>query len=312
MKRALITGGAGFIGSHLARRLLADQCEALTLLDSLEFGKWSNLGVPDPRASTVTADISDLSLEQMKEHLSGSEVLFHLAAQKHTYRLDSAEKVLNANVTATERLFRAAAAVGVRRIVFTSSLFAYGTMSGPAMKESDAAVPMTSYGVSKLAGEGLLRTVARDTGIESVSLRLFFIYGPQQFVGLGYPSVIVRTFDRILSGQAPTVYGDGEQSLDYVYIDDAVQALVAASRTEATGEVFNVATGTGVRVNDLLKAAAEVAGYSGPIESLPADWTAGTHRVGAPEKATQLLGWTATTPLLEGLRRTLRWVKETA
>src|SRR5690606_6745753 len=167
-------------------------------------------------------DLSDLTFDEMKRLLEGVDVLFHLAAQKHTHRVDSAQRVLAANVMATERLFRAAAAVGVRRVVFASSLFAYGRMVGAPMTESEVAIPNTIYGVSKLTGEGLLRSVTRDTGLEGVTLRLFFIYGPRQFVGLGYPSVIIRSFDRISQGLGPTIYGDGKQALDYVYIDDAI------------------------------------------------------------------------------------------
>src|SRR5690606_4377796 len=136
-------------------------------------------------------------------------------------------------------------------------------------------------------------------GIEHVTLRLFFIYGPRQFVGLGYPSVIVRTFERIVSGKAPTVYGSGEQSLDYVYVDDAIEAMRLAAETPHNGEVFNVSTGVDVKVNDLLNTLSDLAGFTGTIEQRPADWTDGTHRSGDPQKSERLLGWKAATPLRE-------------
>lgn len=306
----VVTGAAGFIGSHLTRRLLAEGCPKLSAIDSLEFGAWANLGPDEARVRCITSDLVDLSFDAMREALEGTEVLFHLAAQKHNNKVDSAERVLGANVVATERLFRAAAAAQVRRIVFTSSLYAHGRLSDPPMAEDQATFPSNTYGVSKLAGEGLLRTVGRDTGIEGVSLRFFFIYGPRQYVGLGYPSVIVRTFDRILRGQAPTQYGDGQQSLDYVYVDDAIEAVLAAARTPHLGEVFNVASGIGVKVADLLRLLSDVAGYSGDPELMPRDWTADTHRIGDPTKARELLGWSSTTPLEVGLTRTLQWMRE--
>jgi nucleoside-diphosphate-sugar epimerase len=138
-------------------------------------------------------------------------------------------------------------------------------------------------------------------------LRLFFIYGPRQFVGLGYPSVIVRTFDRILRGQAPTLYGDGQQSLDYVYVDDAVEAIVRAADTPHVGEVFNVASGTAVKVADLLQTLSDIAGYSGAPKPEPPDWTANSCRVGDPTKASELLDWKTTTSLRDGLTRTFEW-----
>ncbi len=310
---ALVTGGAGFIGSHLVGRLVADGCPSIKTLDSLEFGSWDNLPTPGEQVCPITADIRHMPAEAMEAALQGVDVLFHLAAQKHTHRIDSASKVLDANVVATERLFRAAAAAKVRRIVFTSSLFAYGRVSGPPLAESDVATPSTIYGVSKLAGEGLVRTLCRDSGIEGVSLRLFFIYGPRQFVGLGYPSVIIRSFDRILSGLAPTVYGDGQQSLDYLYVDDAVDAILLAARTpHASGDVFNVGSGNATKVADLISTASEVAGFRGNAEPMPADWTANTCRVAEPTKSREILGWRSTTPLREGLERTFHWMRTRA
>ena len=312
LSKVLITGGAGFIGSHLAERLVKSGASSVVVLDSLEFGRWSNLGPVEAQVEKVTADLSDLTFEEMKHHLKGVEVLFHLAAQKHTHRVDSAQRVLAANVMATERLFRAAAAAGVRRVVFASSLFAYGRMVGSPMTESEVAIPNTIYGVSKLTGEGLLRSVMCDTGLEGVTLRLFFIYGPRQYVGLGYPSVIIRTFERISQGLCPTIYGDGKQSLDYVYIDDAIDAFLKAADTPHLGEVFNVARGVNVQVDELIATASELAGWAGPPEYGPADFTAGTCRVGETSKTRELLSWEAQVSLREGLEKTHRWMMDVA
>src|SRR5690606_3473123 len=137
-------GGAGFIGSHLTERLVKDGVGSVVALDSLEFGRWSNLGSVEAGVEKVTADLSDLTFEEMGRMLRGVEVLFHLAAQKHTHRVDSAERVLAANVMATERLFRAAAAAGVRRVVFASSLFAYGRMVGEERRSKNHATDARS------------------------------------------------------------------------------------------------------------------------------------------------------------------------
>jgi UDP-glucose 4-epimerase len=210
---------------------------------------------------------------------------------------------LDVNVAATARLFHAAGAAGVPKLVFTSSLYAYGS-SGPAvMSERDVPTPSTVYGVSKLAGEHLLRATERTFGVQWSVARLFFVYGPRQLAAGGYPSVIVRNFDRIRRDEAPVVNGDGEQALDYVFVMDCADALVRLGAGDHHGLTVNVASGTAVSVRELTDAMLAVTGSSLEPIAGPADWTAGSFRVGSPELAAEQLAWKATTPLREGLRR---------
>jgi UDP-glucose 4-epimerase len=211
--------------------------------------------------------------------------------------------VVDVNISATRRLFEAAARTRVRKVVFTSSLYAYGSVGPDAMRESDIPVPTTVYGVSKLAGEQLLHVAAGASNLSWSVARLFFVYGPRQYAAGGYKSVIVSNFERLRQGGRPLVLGDGKQSLDYVYVDDAVDALVALADPEHDGLVCNIGSGRAVSVADLTEAMLDVAGLD--VEPIwgPADWTAGSRRVADVDLARDALGWSATTTLHDGLTR---------
>jgi UDP-glucose 4-epimerase len=167
------------------------------------------------------------------------------------------------------------------------------------------------YGVSKLAGEGLLREASERHGFDHVCLRLFFAYGPRQFSGSEYRSMIERNFSRILDGAAPEISGDGTQSLDYVHVNDVAEAFIAASETPISNEIFNVGTGRAVSINELTEMMMEISGTRRqPIHTLP-DWTAGTYRVSDPSKMSRVLGWTAKIPIERGLQEVWDSMKRT-
>lgn len=299
--RCLVTGAAGFIGSHLVSALDPTATE-IVALDNLQAGRWSEL---HQGAECVTCDLTEQSADNFVEMLAGSDVLFHLAAEKYNSSKAIPERVLDVNVLATQRLFEAAARVGTK-VVFTSSLYAYGRTHPPAMVETEVPVPQTYYGVSKLAGEHMLRTLGASDGLSWLVARLFFIYGTGQHAGSGYRSVIVKNFERLRAGDPPVIFGSGDQALDYVYVSDAVDALIGLAASAADGEVFNVASGKGTTVNELTAMMLEVAEQSiEPIRGEP-DWTEGSSRVGDPGKIQQALGWTVSTPWREGLEHVAR------
>jgi UDP-glucose 4-epimerase len=140
------------------------------------------------------------------------------------------------------------------------------------------------------------------------SLRYFFVYGPKQFAGMGYKSVIVKNFERIKEGKQPIVFGDGNQVLDYVFVEDVVEATLLAATSQISGEVFNVGSGVGTSINALTKLMLKVSESSQAPQYEPADWTAGTSRVGKIEKIGKMLNWNSKTSLEEGLRRTWTWI----
>ena len=303
--RALVTGAAGFIGCHLVEALVAEGVEVVGL-DDERSGDWERLAVPCTR---VPRDLADCGSDELLALCRDVDVVFHLAAEKHNSAKATPQRIVDVNISATRRLFDAAGRAARPKVIFASSLYAYGSMGPAIMRETDVPEPVTTYGVSKLAGEHLLRVAENDHGLPWTVARLFFVYGPRQFAQGGYKSVIVTNFERIARGEAPVVNGDGEQTLDYVYVDDVVAALLAMRASDHDGATMNVASGVGVTVNDLTAAMVEVSGCGLEPVTAPADWTAGSARVGDPALAGSRLGWKAQTPITVGLQRCWEWTR---
>ena len=304
----LVTGGCGFIGSHLVRRLVERGARRVVVIDSLRYGDAANLGESSSAIEVVRHTLGTDSPVELAEKMQGVDFLFHLAAEKHNQSKDNPLEVFRANIDGTYTLYDVARQCGVRKIVFTSSLYAYGRMSGAPFVEDEVPHPSTVYGISKLCGEHLLGHIRREHGTPYNVIRFLFVYGPKQFAGMGYKSVIVKNFERMLGGEPPVIFGDGRQTLDYVFVDDAVDATIAALETEQAGEVFNVGSGIGTSVGELIDAMRRVARCDLPPRRDPPDWTAGSYRVGNVEKARRMLGWEARVALEEGLARTYRWM----
>jgi UDP-glucose 4-epimerase len=303
----VVTGGCGFIGSHLVSALAARGARRIVVIDSLRYGKPENLAAGLP-VEVVQHDLGFGEASELDGACAGADFLFHLAAEKHNQSKDAPTRVLRANVEGTAALLGAAGRAGVRKIVFTSSLYSYGRLSGPPMLESEQPQPSTVYGISKLTGEHLTAFFARQHQADWINLRYFFVYGPRQFAGTGYKSVIVKSLERLRDGESPVVNGDGLQALDYIYVDDAVEATCRALEAPLSGELFNVGSGVATPVKELVASMVRVSGREVPIDAGPADWTHGSSRVGSVEKIANLLGFRPSTSLEQGLGATLRWL----
>ena len=302
-----VTGGCGFIGSHLVQRLRRTGARVLAI-DSLVYGRRENLDVSDPEIRIEHLELGSGCRRRLSRLLRGVDYVFHLAAEKHNQSISSPERVLDANVVGTYELLKAAAENGVKKVVFTSSLYAYGRLTGPSMTEDEVPEPQTVYGISKLCGEHLCRHFCLQHGLTAICLRLFFVYGPRQYAGQGYKSVIVKNFERMLSGQKPLIYGDGAQRLDYVYVDDVVSALLLALTNAAGFDVFNVGSGIGVSVNELTSLMMEVVGVKTNYEFGPADLTRGSSRIANTMKFDSHFGTQPRVSLEDGLRKTFDWM----
>jgi UDP-glucose 4-epimerase len=301
---ALVSGGCGFIGSHLVRRLADLGAARIVVVDDLRSGEQSTI-----ESAGDGVDLRVLSLEgdrgALRDAIQGVDYVFHMAAVKGNDPDRDAEEMLQTNVFGTYQLLEAAAQAEVKRLVFASSLYAYGRVHEPPMQEEEPALPNTIYGSTKLGGERFAAAVARRYGLSTNSLRYFFVYGPGLSARNPYRSVINLTFERLLRDEPAAIHGDGKQVLDYVYIDDAIDATLLAATEPADGQVLNVCSGEGIRVKDLIAALLRAARREDhPVREAPPDATHGTSRVGNPDKAAEVLGFRTATKIDEGLAAT--------
>jgi UDP-glucose 4-epimerase len=306
--RCLVTGGAGFIGSNLVDALLA-QGEEVTVVDDLSTGRLQNLeGALGTGAQLVEQDIRDAAAMGELVRQAQPETIFHLAAQIDV-RKSVADPAFDAsiNVGGIANVLEAARVAGTGRVVFSSTGGAiYGEGQGQQLPLTEDAplAPLSPYGQSKLAGEGYMSLYERLYGLSCVSLRLGNVYGPRQDP-LGEAGVIAIFCGCLRSAERPTVFGDGRQTRDYIYVGDVVRAALAAAGTEATGPI-NVGTGIETDVLTLI----ERLGALEPVEGFEAEFA--PERTGEvqsisidPGRAERELGWRAETSLDDGLRLTL-------
>ena len=298
--RILITGGAGFLGSALANRLVSpDGGHTVLVLDDLSAGDPRRL---DPKVLFTRGDVKDVP--KLWTMLQGVDCVYHLAA-----RVRVPESIYypgdynDCNVGGTVALMEAVRDTGVKRVVFASSAALYGEQATQPITESQPPNPNSPYGVSKLAAEYYVSTLGALNGIETVSLRIFNAYGPGQDLPPSYPPVIPHLLRQALTGGSLVIFGEGKQTRDFVYVDDVVDALIAAATAgEVNRVVINIGSGQEVGINDLAGQIARVTGrranvlynrsQAGGVSRLVADVTL----------AQRLLGWRPCTDLNQGLR----------
>jgi UDP-glucose 4-epimerase len=303
--RALVTGGAGFIGSNLAARLINDGVE-VRAFDNLSTGFRDN--IPGD-AELFEGDIRDESA--VRAAVTGVEVVFHLAA--HRAVLQSVENPLStdlANTHGTLLVLKAAQDAGVRRVVAASSSSVYGGAKQLPTPESAPLIPRSPYAVSKLAGEQYCRVWSELFGLETVALRYFNVYGPRQRPDSAYAAVIPLFTNALRTGARPIVHGDGLQSRSFAYVDDVVCANLAAAQAPAkvcSGKAYNVAGDTSCTLLQLLEELGEILDVEiDPLHTAP---RAGDVRHSSADlkAAARDLGWQPTVSLADGLRRTVDW-----
>jgi UDP-glucose 4-epimerase len=306
--RALVTGGAGFIGSNLTDALLARGDEAI-IVDDLSTGRRENVEQALANGATlVEADIRDRAAIEEIAGRERPEAIFHLAAQIDV-RKSVADPAFDAaiNVGGTANVLEAARAAEVRRVVFSSTGGAiYGEGDGQELplREDAPLAPEAPYGQSKLAGEGYLSLYERLYGLSSVPLRLGNVYGPRQDP-LGEAGVVAIFCGRLREGKQPTVFGDGKQTRDYIYVGDVVSAMLAAAEAETSGPI-NIGTGIETNVLELVSALGELGGGSDFEPEFAPPRTGEVQRISIdPARAASELGWRAEMDLQEGLRVTL-------
>ena len=302
----LVTGGGGFIGSHLTEALV-QRGAAVRVLDSFATGRRENLAHLSGRIELVEGDIRDN--ETLRRACAGIDTVFHQAAIPSVPRsITEPELNHDVNINGTLNLLLAARDAGVRRLVYAASSSAYGEIGTSAKVEDQLPNPLSPYAVAKLAGEYYCQVFSREYGLETVSLRYFNIFGPRQDPSSPYSGVISKFVTTLLNRQPPTIHGDGEQSRDFTYVDNVVDANIrAADSPAAVGAVINVGTGQRITLNQLLAELQQVMGTSiDPLYDAPRGGDV-RHSLADLTRADKLLGYHPLVDLATGLRRTVAW-----
>jgi UDP-glucuronate 4-epimerase len=317
--RVLVSGAAGFIGSHLCDALLADGCEVVGIDCFTDYydraRKEANIAgaLAHPRFTFVEGDLVTIDLVAL---LRDIDIIYHLAGQPGVRGSwgQKFEHYLRNNVLATQRLLEAALMVGGRPIVYASSSSVYGNLAQMPLREDMAPAPVSPYGVTKLAGEHLCRLYSAVHHIPTVSLRLFTVYGPRQRPDMAFQ----RFLEALRRGRPIAVYGDGNQTRDFTYVADVVRAFMSATRLcdvdgdgqDRSGAVMNIAGGARISVREVLALMAEITGYQPQVQYLPAQagdvrdtWADTTLARGS-------LGFAPVVGIREGLSRHWRYVKD--
>ena len=302
----LVTGGAGFIGSHLTERLI-ELGHEVVVLDDLSTGREENLAHLQGRFRFVKGSITDLQL--MRELMPGIEVVFHQAALGSVPRsVEDPMTTHEVNVTGTFNVLLAAKEAGVERVVYAASSSAYGDTPTLPKVETMLPQPLSPYAVSKLVGEYYCQVFTRVYGLPTVSLRYFNVFGPCQNPHSQYAAVIPKFITAALKGEPLTVYGDGEQSRDFTYIENVVQANLLAMQSErAVGKVYNVACGGRYTLNELIRLLQGILGKQLDVQYLPPRAGDVKHSMASIEAAERDLGYRVLVDFEEGLRRTVKW-----
>ncbi len=301
---ALVTGGAGFIGGHLVNGLLAEGW-SVRVIDDLSTGAERNLADVIDRIDFIRGDIRDG--RALERAMDGTEVVFHQAAVPSVPRSVAEPLMTNSvNVDGTLQVLETARNTGVRRVVYAASSSVYGDTEVLPKVETLPATPQSPYALQKYAGEVYCRLYHDLYGLETVSLRYFNIFGPWQDPNSDYAAVIPSFVSAALAGKPPVIYGDGNQTRDFTYVGNAIQAnLLAADAERAPGSVINVAAGTRTSVNDLWIGIREIVGFDSEASYEAA--RAGDVRDSLADlsRAVKLLKYDPTVSLEEGLRRTI-------
>jgi nucleoside-diphosphate-sugar epimerase len=306
---ALVTGGAGFIGSHIAAALMANGAR-VRVLDDLSTGHRENLEEIGDDLDFIEGSVANEAL--LNKVLDGVEVVFHEAAIPSVPRsVEEPRQTHVASVDGTFSLLVAARDKGVRRVVYAASSSAYGDQPTLPKVEHMLPDPLSPYAVAKLVGEYYCQVFTRVYGLETVSLRYFNVFGPRQDPGSQYSGVVSRFISSLLSGERPVIYGDGEQSRDFTYIDNVVAAnLSAATSNGASGKVINVANGERITLNELLAELKDLTGKH-DVTAEYKDPRVGDvrHSLADNTLAQEFLGYESKVGLREGLQRTIDWWK---
>jgi UDP-glucose 4-epimerase len=307
--RALITGGAGLIGSHIADLLIREDVDEVVILDNFVRGSRANLSaaLASGRVRVVEGDIRDR--KAVLDQMPGVDLVFHQAAIRITQCAEEPRLALEVLVDGTFNVIEAAQRQGVQKIVAASSASVYGLAEEfPTTERHHVWNNRTLYGASKAFNEGMLRSFADMYGLRYIGLRYFNVYGPRMDVFGVYTEVLIRWIERIAAGKPPLILGDGHQTMDFVHVHDIARANILAAKSDLTDEVFNIASGRETSLRDLAAALLSAMDSDLQPEFGPERKTNPVaRRLADVDKARRLLGFQSEVPLEGGLRGLVEW-----
>lgn len=310
--RCLVTGGAGFVGSNIVDQLLDAGASEIRVIDNFVRGNWNNLTAALERGGVkvIEGDICDpILVDQLTE---GVDYVFHQAALRITKCAEAPREAVEVLVDGTLNVAEAALKHKVKKVIAASSASVYGEPTYLPIDEGHPFNNRTMYGAGKIATEQILRALCDTSGLNYIAFRPFNVYGPRMDITGVYTEVLIRWLDAIEANKSPLIFGDGKQSMDFVYVEDVARANLLAARSDVTDEVFNIGTGIQTTLNELCDSLLSITGSTlRPEHRAPRTVANVQRRCAAVEKAEKMLGFKATVTLEDGLRELVKWRQAT-
>lgn len=312
MSKFLVTGGAGFIGSNIVKYILENKKGSVRIIDDLSSGKMKNIEPVIDSIEFVNGSIEDM--ECVRKAVDGIDYVLHLAAIPSVPRSVEHPRLTNdANITGTLNMLIGARDAGVKRFVFSSSSSIYGDSEVMPKVETMIPNPISPYGIHKLTGEYYCKVFYQLYGLQTVSLRYFNVFGPSQDPNSEYAAVIPKFITMVLNDKSPTIFGDGEQTRDFTYVENVIKANLCAAKADlgdGYGDVFNIACGTRISLNDLVASINTILGKNiAPVhlEPRPGDIK---HSLAGVQKAAEKMKYTPDISLEKGIKMTIEWYRK--
>ena len=311
-KKLVVIGGAGLIGSHTVDRLLQEDVREIVIYDNFCRGTHGNLeeALKDPRLRIFEIGGDICQSDILAEALKGADGVFHFAALWLLQCHEFPRSAFDVNIRGTFNVIEACVQQGVKRLVFSSSASVYGDAVEEPMTEDHPFNNTNFYGATKVAGEQMCRAFHHRYGLNYAGLRYMNVYGPRQDYRGAYIAVIMKILDAIDEGKPPTIYGDGSQAYDFVYVGDCAQANVLAMKAKAVDRFYNIGTGVRTSIKELVDMVIELTQFRQVPRYEPAGLTFVKNRIGSPERAIAELGFKAQVQLREGLQKLISWRSE--
>ncbi len=307
-QRVLVTGGAGFIGSHIVDQLRDEGCRDITVIDNMVRGRRENLANAKENVQLIEGDIRDRSL--MAQLISRADIVFHQAALRITHCAAEPRLALQVMVDATFDLLETCAKSNVKKVIAASSASIYGMAeSFPTAENHHPYDNRTLYGAAKAFNEGLLRSFNEMYGLRYVAFRYFNVYGPRMDIYGKYTEVLIRWMECLEAGRRPTIFGDGLQTMDFIHVRDVARANILAAKSNISDVVFNIGSGAETSLLELAKSLARVMGRESLSPQFESERKINpvARRLASTEAARQLLGFEAGIPLDQGLADLVEW-----